>query len=212
MENQLEQLITTKELAEVLGVTDRTIRNTVEKLGNVLSSVATNSQGGFLFNEKQATLIKQEIQSHHNLSLRQIDSVSTNYEMEQRIESISTDYEMELMTQKVLAYHIQKASEYKQRAEVAEQTNALLMHTKHTCTFTAIAKELHRPSRGFAEWLHSEGYVYSQNGDWLPYYGKEDLFEVKQVLINESFSKYITHITQKGRCELLKKYGGNSIG
>lgn len=94
----------------------------------------------------------------------------------------------------------------------SEQTNAILMHTKSTYTFTEMAKELNKPSRGFASWLHQEGYVYSQNGAWIPYYGKEDLFEVKQTLINELFPKYTTHITQKGRCELLKKYGGNSIG
>ena len=61
-----------------------------------------------VFTEEQATLIKQEIQGHHNLKTRQIDNVST-------------DYEMEIMTQKVIAYHIQKAAEYKKRAEIAEQ-------------------------------------------------------------------------------------------
>ena len=104
-----EKLISTKELSEVLEVPKQTIANTVNRLDKVLGQVKKNNQGGFLFNEEQATLIKQEIQKHHNLASRQIDTVST-------------EYEMELMTQKVMAYHIQKANEYKLRMEQAEKT------------------------------------------------------------------------------------------
>lgn len=103
-----EKTVTTKELAEELKIGESTVKRAVEKLRPVLGEVNKNNQGGYLFNEKQATLIKQEIQKHHNLASRQIDGVSS-------------DYEMELMTQKVLAYHIQKANEYKERAELAEQ-------------------------------------------------------------------------------------------
>lgn len=104
----VEKVVTTKELAETLGVEVSSVKRAVQKLGAVLHSVKKNSQGGYLFTEEQATLIKQEIQGHHNLASRQIDSVST-------------DYEMELLTQKVINYHVQKAAEYKQRAEIAEQ-------------------------------------------------------------------------------------------
>lgn len=104
----VEKTVTTKELAETLGVEVSSVKRAVQKLGAVLHSVKKNSQGGYLFTEEQATLIKQEIQGHHNLASRQIDSVST-------------DYEMELLTQKVINYHVQKAAEYKQRAEIAEQ-------------------------------------------------------------------------------------------
>ena len=79
-------MMTTKELAKTLKVTERTIRNTVVKLGKVLSAVQKNSQGGYLFTEEQATLIKQEIQKHHNLSNRQIDNVTTKTEMMQNIQ------------------------------------------------------------------------------------------------------------------------------
>ena len=108
-ENQ-ENLMTTKELAEVLRVDVSTINKTVERLSGLLGSTSQKSFGGRptkVFTEKQASIIKQEIQKHHNLASRQIDSVST-------------DYEMEMMTQRVLQYHIQKASEYKERMEIAE--------------------------------------------------------------------------------------------
>ena len=94
-----EKTMTTKELAEVIGVDVSTVTKTVKRLNETSDALPKFRQGQTpKFNEKQATLIKQEIQKHHNLASRQIDN-------------ISTDYEMELMTQKVIEYHIQKASE-----------------------------------------------------------------------------------------------------
>jgi len=74
-------LMTTTELAKALNVKPRTIQNAVEKLANVLSRVLTNSQGGYLFTEEQAVLIKKEIQKHHNLRSRQIDGVKSELEI-----------------------------------------------------------------------------------------------------------------------------------
>jgi phage antirepressor YoqD-like protein/biotin operon repressor len=83
------KLMTGKELAEVLGVSKDTINATVERLDvdGVLRRVdiARNTQGGYLFSEYQATVIKQEIQKHHNLANRQIDNVSTSAEEDQMI-------------------------------------------------------------------------------------------------------------------------------
>ena len=83
------KLMTGKELAEVLGVSKDTINATVERLDvdGVLRRVdiARNTQGGYLFSEYQATVIKQEIQKHHNLANRQIDNVSTEAEENQMI-------------------------------------------------------------------------------------------------------------------------------
>ncbi len=79
----LEKTVTTKELAETLGVSVRTIQQTVEKLKltNVLSQVKIRGQNAFIYNEEQATLIKQEIQKHHNLASRHVDNVSTDLEI-----------------------------------------------------------------------------------------------------------------------------------
>ena len=82
-------LMSTKELADALGVSKDTINSTVEKLelNGLLRRVyiLRNSQNGYLFDEEQATLIKQEIQKHHNLATRQIDNVSTEVEENQVI-------------------------------------------------------------------------------------------------------------------------------
>lgn len=111
--SQSEKFVTTKELADVLGVNKDTVNETVNrlKLSGVLrqDEIRKNNYGGYLFNEEQATIVKMEIQKHHNLASRQIDAVTT-------------DYEMELMTQKVIAYHAQKAEEFRLRAEQAEKT------------------------------------------------------------------------------------------
>ena len=73
-----EHTMTTKELANALGVDVDTVNNTVKRLG--FSEILRKSNGGRptkVFTEEQATVIKQEIQKHHNLANRQIDNVST---------------------------------------------------------------------------------------------------------------------------------------
>lgn len=139
MNNELitnSKRVTTKELAETLNVDISTIKKTVKRLeegGEVLHhSTIVKGNTVFLYDEYQATLIKQEIQKHHNLQSRQIDSVST-------------DYEMELMTQKVLAYHIQKANKYKQRAEVAESALNRIANSKGCFSINTTAKALKLP-------------------------------------------------------------------
>lgn len=68
-----EKTVTTKELAEVLGIDVDTVNNTVKQLVTDLkpgfSEILRKSTGGRptkVFTEEQATLIKQEIQKHHN--------------------------------------------------------------------------------------------------------------------------------------------------
>ena len=88
-----EKTATTKELAEVLGVDVDTVNNTVKQLVTDLklgfSEILRKSTGGRptkVFTEEQATLIKQEIQKHHNLASRQIDNVTTDTEMMMNIQ------------------------------------------------------------------------------------------------------------------------------
>ena len=79
---QKEQFVTTKELATILGVSVRTVQRVAE---NTLEPATVQTRvinGGKskVFNEEQATLIKNEIKKHHNLANRQIDNVSTSVE------------------------------------------------------------------------------------------------------------------------------------
>lgn len=88
---KFEKTVTTKELAEVLGVDVTTVRKTVNRLeqgGEVLHYLTKDKYGNdcFIYTEEQATLIKQNIQKHHNLASRQIDNVSTDTEMMMNIQ------------------------------------------------------------------------------------------------------------------------------
>ncbi len=89
MELEAVSYVTTKELAEVLGVSERTIRDTATAKGLEGTFHTLQTKGGKqslrVFSEEDATIIKQEIQKHHNLATRQIDTVSTELEENQMI-------------------------------------------------------------------------------------------------------------------------------
>lgn len=124
--NDEEKKMTTKELAEVLGVDISTVTKTVNRL-NATSDVLPKFKQGQTprYNEEQASIIKSEIAKHHNLASRQIDEVSS-------------DYEMEMLTLKVIKHHIGKANEYKARAEKAEQT---LLEEKENIEFAHLVTD-----------------------------------------------------------------------
>lgn len=86
-EVSIESYVSVKALAEILDVSEATIKRAVKKVRSLLGGVETNSQGGYLLNEEQATIVKNEIAKHHNLQSRQIDSVSTELEENQIIAS-----------------------------------------------------------------------------------------------------------------------------
>lgn len=86
-EVSIESYVSVKALAEILDVSEATIKRAVEKVRSLLGGVETNSQGGYLLNEEQATIVKNEIAKHHNLQSRQIDNVSTELEENQIIAS-----------------------------------------------------------------------------------------------------------------------------
>ena len=86
-EVSIESYVSVKALAEILDISESTIKRAVEKVRSLLGGVKTNSQGGYLLNEEQATIVKNEIAKHHNLQSRQIDSVSTELEENQIIAS-----------------------------------------------------------------------------------------------------------------------------
>ena len=86
-EVSIESYVSVKALAEILNVSEATIKRAIKKVRSLLGEVETNSQGGYLLNEEQSTIVKNEIAKHHNLQSRQIDSVSTELEENQIIAS-----------------------------------------------------------------------------------------------------------------------------
>lgn len=76
-----EKTMTTKELADTLNVSNMAISRVLEKTNNLNGTVKVENGKVTCFTENQATLIKQEIQKHHNLATRKIDDVSSNIEV-----------------------------------------------------------------------------------------------------------------------------------
>lgn len=116
-----KNLISTKELSVSLGVSERTIRNTVEKLGNdfrkSISETSTGGRPSMMFNEAQATAIKIELQNHSKVAQNGFNSLT-----------ISNDLEMLLMQQKLNEYQSMRIAELtkennmlKPKAEVYDQ-------------------------------------------------------------------------------------------
>lgn len=117
----LEETMTTKEVAEVLGVAKDTINATVERLelDGVLRRVdiKRNSQGGYLFTKQQVTMIKREIQKHHNLASRQIDNATTEIEVLQNYKQ-ATEAMIAMLSAKAEAL---KAENERQARQLVEQ-------------------------------------------------------------------------------------------
>lgn len=93
----MEKLITTKELAEMLGVSERTVKDTAKSKGMEINFHPLQTKGGIqkvmMFNEKQATAIKIELQNHTKISKNGFSTLD-----------ISNDIEMIVVQQKLQAY------------------------------------------------------------------------------------------------------------
>ncbi len=206
-----KSLMTTKELAKVLGVSERTIRETAKNKGVECTFHTLKTNGGNqsvkVFTEEQATIIKMEIQKHHNAGLKVIS------EGTRQIDKVSTEYEMELMTQKVLAYHAQKAAEYKARMEIAENALDRIANGKGCFSMGATAKKLHIKINGkelgrnnFIDFLKHEN-ILMENGE--PYQNQIQAEHFKTIItfINDKVgNKSVTLTTSKGIVYLAKKF------
>ena len=81
---QEEQTVTTKELAESLGVDVKTIQRTSAKLfdKDVVKSVSYGGRPTQVFNEAQATAIKIELQNHSKVARNGFDTLSISNDLE----------------------------------------------------------------------------------------------------------------------------------
>lgn len=193
-----EKTITTKELAEILGVARDTINATVNRLelDGVLrqADIRRNNQGGYLFNEKQATLIKQEIQKHHNLANRQIDSVTTEQEENQTIANAI----------KILQ---RRANEYKKRAEIAENALSRIANGKGCFSMNQAAKALKLPFGNIKlfEKLRNERILNSDNTPKQEHINAEHFKTIVKFVNDKVGNKSVTLVTGKGLIYLAKK-------
>lgn len=191
-----EQMVTTKELADILGVDVDTINNTVNKLNfSDVHRKSTKGRPTKAFTEKQATLIKQEIQKHHNLATRQIDSVTT-------------EEEENLLIKNAWLIIERRAEEFRRRAEIAENTLNRIADGKGCFTInqTAKALKLDYGNRKLFEKLRNEGIL---NQDNTPKQEQVNMgnFKVVVKFVNEAIgNKPVTLTTSKGLVYLAKRF------
>ena len=140
-----------------------------------------------VFTEKQATLIKQEIQKHHNLASRQIDTVTTEYEENQTIANAM------MILQR-------RAEEYRKRMESAESVVNLLANGNGCFSMNQAAKALKLPygNKKLYERLRNEKILNLDNSPKQEYVNA-GYFKVVVKYINETVgNKPVTLVTGKG--------------
>lgn len=192
---QQEQMMTTKELAEVLGVGESTVKRAVEKVRPVLGEVAKNSQGGYLFNEEQATAIKLEIQKHHNLQSRQIDTVST-------------ETEENLIVMQAVAILQRKARELEERAAMAEGVVHRIADGTGCYTMNQAAKALKLPYGNIKlfERLRNEGLLNLDNTPRQEQVNQGNFKVIVKYVNDKVGNKVVTLVTGKGLVYLAKRF------
>ena len=122
-DNKSESLVSTKELAEMLGVDVKTIQRMTEKLfDNNVQKVSNGGRPSMMFNEQQATLIKIELQNHSKLARNGFNTVSIN-----------NDLEMMLIKQKLSEYQNMRIQ---QLTNELNNANAQLIEQKPDVEFS----------------------------------------------------------------------------
>lgn len=203
--NQLstERTITTKELADVLGVDISTIQKAIKRINATSEVLPKFSQGQTpRFNQTQATLIKQEIQKHHNLQSRQIDLVSTEIEENEMIMNA-----MNLLVRRKKDLELKLEEECKARI-IAETALNRIASSKGCYTVNTAAKALKLPygDKTLFEKLRQSGLLNSDNSPRQEQINNGN-FKVHVKFINDFVgSKSVTLVTSKGLVYLAKKF------
>ncbi len=186
--------MTVKEVAKVLGVSDKTIRNHIKKLfpdytRNGVSTIIT---------EEMFTEIKTSLTKNYSLKL------------ENAFQVIS-DIDIHDMTLKVIEYHQSKIRELQIKNSGLENRIGMLVHNSKTYTATEIAKELNLKSAvELNRKLEEKGIQYKVNNTWVLSAAYSDLgfTSIKQDETENGTIIYNRHWTGKGRDFLLSLFMG----
>ena len=176
---QKTSYVTTKELSEVLGVDISTVKKSVKRMeegGEILHHLTKDKYNNtcFVFNEEQATIIKQEIQKHHNLASRQIDTVSTEFEENQIIRNAMAILELRDQRLQARIKELQNENmELAPKAEVYER----ISDSTGLKTIGETAKILGIGEKRLFAYLRSNGVFFYDNG----------INQVKQTYINSGY-------------------------
>ena len=131
-----EKTVTTKELAESLGVDVKTIQRASAKLFDidVVKSVSYGGRPTQVFTEAQSTAIKIELQNHSKIAKNGFNTLD-----------VSNDVEGELLVQRAMAYQQQKIEALQRRAEIAEKSLERIANGNGCFSMNQTAKALKLP-------------------------------------------------------------------
>ncbi len=180
-----EKTMTVKEVASVLNVSPEAIKKHIRKMFPEILKNGIETR----LTEIQVTEIKQKM-------------LPTT-----EVVGAATDYEMEMMTQKVLAYHIRKANEYKSRAELAEKSLSRIADGRGCFSMNQAAKALKLPYGNITLYKKLRA-LKILNNDNSPNQEqiKSGNFKVVVKFINEKVgNRPVTLATSKGLVYLAKK-------
>ena len=204
-----DKTVTTKELADMLGVDVKTIQRAVLKLFNpaTLMSKVINGGKSYIFNEAQATAIKIELQNHSKVAQNGFTTLT-----------ISNDLEMFILQKQLDAYkdrRIVELSEQNERLKIENEQQKpkveyfdTLISRGNSTNIRNTAKELKIPERQFIKMLQLDGFLYRDKHNQLcPYseYIQKGYFEVKEWQQGEKTGTQ-TLITVEGKQFFINKY------
>ena len=149
--NYGDKLMTVKEVAEALNVSERTIQRHAEKMGMTRNGLTT------LLSEIEVTSIKQAIERSGRNDLDNVVEVR----------NATTELEIAEMTLKVISYHKAEADRLRSElvaAKPAIESHAALMRSEKTMSITQCAKHfgLHPKTEVFP-YLRDRGYLTSKD-------------------------------------------------
>ena len=198
-----KEVVTTKQLADILGVDVRTVQITAKRVldpTKVLSRVI-NGGKSMIFDEKQATLIKQEITKHHNLASRQIDTVSTEFEENQVIANAMAILQRRNVE---LQKKVKEAErQLTEQAPKVEMYNKLVDRSFCKC-LRDTAQFIGEHEKHFLQVLQDKKIIYKHAGHYRAYADYADCFELKVYTYGENKTGQQLLVNIKG-LELVKK-------
>lgn len=187
-----EKTMTIKEVAHVLKVSERVVQLATKKL---FPEIVKNGHTTLL-REEEVTIIKKELESHHNL--------------EGRFE-VKTELEKDLIIfqgMQILQDRIRILTEQKEQAE--KQVKMLVHDFNKTYTSTEIAKELNLKSAyQLNDILASNKIQYKQNGTWVLYsdYSDKGYTSIKETVLDSGKIVYDRLWTGTGRQFIINHFG-----
>ncbi|TAH55185.1 MAG: hypothetical protein EWM51_03630 [Treponema sp.] len=203
--------MTVREVADVLGVSVRTIQRHADSLRSNCDNVAAVEHGKTTFlTEAEVTIIKKRIENSGRSDLPSVADVRNT----------TTDLEMMLLDQKVSSWKTQRIQDLMRQNEQLRGENVLLSDDARVArtiaiaeglkTITEVAKIAGIGPRKFFEMLADRKILYRLRGDWVPFqdYIDQGYFTVKERTFDGTTGTHLatqTYVTGKGEVWLAKR-------